>query len=124
MNHQACINEILMAGADDWVPLAEVVGIVQEDGGVTAEEAIQDFSLKLIRKVVEQGLMEIGDVTEKDRGFRKWNLSIEESLQRVEREWCSLVKSPNFGYGCWLQSTAKGHEVGNRLLENESRGKS
>ena len=124
MNSQGCINEILIAGTDDWVPLAEIVGIVQEDGGVNSQEQIRELSLKLIREVVRQGLMEIGVPPEKDAGERplllkRWPGTPEEWLDRIEREWHNLVETPNFGYGCWLQNTMQGNEIGCRLIKEQ-----
>jgi hypothetical protein len=76
----------------------------------------------MIRQVVEQGLMELGDVDvagkwENKEGFRKWNLPIQEGLNRVEREWKSLGRNPKLWEICWLRNTDKGNEVGEQLFE-------
>ena len=116
MNIERCIDDLLIRGVDDWVHTPEVEWVAKSTGGASTPDQILDLSLHLIREVVQQNLMEIGDVTESDRGFRKWGLSKEEAMQRVEREWKALGRNPNLGEICWLCNTEKGNERGERLL--------
>ena len=119
---QRCIDELLVHGCDDWVQAAEVASIAIEVGEATGQDAIRELSLELIRQVVRQGLMELGDVDvwgarESNWGFRKWDLPLEEGLERVEREWKALRKNPGLWQICWLRNTERGKEIGERLLK-------
>jgi hypothetical protein len=122
MKYQMCIDDLLVRGCDDWVDACEVASVAIEVGGAKAESDIRELSLELIRNVVQQGLMELGDVDvagewESKEGFRKWDLPIQESVNRVEREWNALGRNPTLWEVCWLQITDKGRERGEQLLK-------
>jgi hypothetical protein len=108
------MNALLIAGADDWVYLAEVLRIIESVGGAPTESARQR-TLDLLREVAEQRLIEIGDLR-KD-GFHKWQMPIGECLSRVEREWNALGRNPSLGEVCWLQITDRGRELGEQILK-------
>jgi len=117
MNIKLCIDELLMSGADDWVLAAEVAWVAESTGGAKTPDQIRDLSLRLIRELLQQGMMEIGDLSEEAPHFRKWNLPMEEALERVEREWKALGRLPDLGDICWLQNTVKGNKLGKQLLK-------
>lgn len=118
---QELFSELLIHGNDDWVDASEVVSIIIEIEKVSykEEEVIRNKALELIRKAVTEGYMVIGSVPK--GGFRKWELSSEESLERVEKEWTALGKNPGLGQICWLSNTVKGNEVAIKLLEERNR---
>lgn len=117
MNLKLCIDDLLMHGCDDWVDACEVTSVVISVGGIgiKSPDEIRELSLELIRAVVRQGLMELGDL-ESGEGFRKWDLSIEEGLSRVERDWTALGRNPTLWEVCWLNNTERGEEIGERVL--------
>ena len=117
MKSQQCIDELLIRGCDDFLYLAEAWSVVKFIGGGSPVE-LQELTIDLIRVVVHQRLMEIGDVR-KD-GFHKWEMPIEESLGRVEREWNALGRNPSLGEICWLQITDKGRKLGEELLKQRN----
>ena len=85
---------------------AEVAWLAKSLGDAETDEEILDVTLRAIRAVVEKELMQIGDVT--DGGFFEWELTPEESLVRVQREWSALGRSPGLGEVCWLANTGAG----------------
>lgn len=111
---QGCINAVLIEGTGDWVYLAGVVRTVELINGGSATE-VRQWTLQIIRSLMESGLIEVGDLT-KD-GFRKWLTPIGDSVSRVEREWNTLGRPPSLGEICWLQNTAKGNALGKELLK-------
>ncbi|HYN65010.1 MAG TPA: hypothetical protein VES36_10450 [Candidatus Limnocylindrales bacterium] len=100
------IEELLMRGADDWVTAAEVAWVAKSMGGSATDDGKRDIAFKLIRQVLEMGLMKAGDVTE--GGFSAWELSPAESFARIEREWRSLGRIPEIGEVAWLANTPSG----------------
>ncbi|MGH7425387.1 MAG: hypothetical protein ACREJP_04405 [Candidatus Methylomirabilales bacterium] len=100
------IDELLLRGADDWVMAADVAWIAKSAGGAATDEEILDLAVGMITAVVTQGLMHVGDVT--DGGFFEWDLSPEEAIEMVEREWRALGRPPDLGDVCWLANTAAG----------------
>ena len=117
MNLQRCIYALLEHGADDWVYAAEVASVAKFTGRANTEDEIRGLSFALIREVVQQGFMEIGDLLGEGGRFRKWEMSDQETLERVEREWIALGRNPSLGEICWLQNTCKGYEIGKSLLD-------
>ena len=126
MNLQDAVNDLLIRGLDDDIQAAEVASTVMRLSGAVAQDEVRDLSIELIRVVVQQGLMEIGDIIGSgfhptyryaSVKFRRWDLSFEESLERVKREWKALERNPSLGEICWLVNTKKGHEVARQLLD-------
>ncbi|MFH0888582.1 MAG: hypothetical protein V1871_05170 [Planctomycetota bacterium] len=125
MNIQNCINDLLIRGTEDIIQAAEVASVAITVGGAKSQDEIRDLSLELIRNVVQQGLMEIGDAVGIGHhptyvyervDFRVWDLSFEAAMARVEREWKALGR-PNLGDICWLRNTEKGNELSEQLLK-------
>ena len=126
MNLQKCIDELLISGTEDWVCTGGFLSVADRIGGAKDLNEEEAFAIQLMREVVRQGLMEIGDLPESDTGQRplplkKWPGTSEEWLDRVKREWPKRRGSAEYGVYCWLQNTAKGNEIGNRLLEDKRR---
>jgi len=112
-----------MSGCDDWVNIAEVTSVAKFTGGAQSADEIRDLSLKLVREVVQQGLMEIGDLPDQSRRLALWPLTPQECLDRVEREWNALGRNPSLGEICWLQNTDKGNALGEKLFKQRDAGK-
>ena len=106
-----CVNEILLAGSDDWVYLAEALRIVEVNTGEHPSSAMR-ITLDIVRELLEGDLVQVGDVT--DVGFQAWKMSTDECLRRIEAECEALGREPSLGEICWLQNT----EAGNRIVKN------
>ena len=102
-----CLDALLVSGLDDWVQAAEVASIARTTGAVMSEDAVRDLSLRLIRRLLEHDLMEVGTVTEQD-GFIPWGVSLNEAMRRIESEWRTRPGGPGLGEVCWLNLTEKG----------------
>ena len=130
MNIQHCVNDLLMRGTDDLIQASEVASVAIAVGGATNQDEIREMSLAMIREVVRQKFMEIGDaigigshpthVFERV-DFSPWAIPFEAAMERVAREWRALGRNPNLGEICWLCNTDKGNEIGNRLLDQGGR---
>lgn len=117
---QPMIEELVMRGTDDWVMAAEVAWIAQSIGDAHCAGSIREFSIALIRRVLEDELMEIGEVG--DGGFFEWGLPIDEAVERADRAWRDLDRAPNLGDVCWLANTEKGALLAERVFEQRSHG--
>jgi len=122
MTIQACIDDLLMRGCDDWVNAAEVTSVAKFTGHAQSEDEIRSVSLKLIGEVVQQGLMEIGDLPDEGRRLKLWPMTSQECLDRVEREWNALGRNPSLGEICWLQNTDKGDALGEEVFKRRDAG--
>src|SRR5687768_4026826 len=93
------IDELLVQGADDWVMATDVAWLAKSVGGASDDD-VADVAIAIMKEVLTSGLMQIGDVT--DGGFFEWDISREEAVERVSREWRALGRSPDLGDVCWL----------------------
>jgi hypothetical protein len=111
----ACVRDVLRRGLDDWIQAAEVVSVAISIGGASTEVDQRTLSLEIIRNVVENRLMTVGDVT--GDGFHGWDLSEHDALVRIEREWLALGRRPNLGEICWLSNTEAGDDFARAVHE-------
>lgn len=114
------IEELITRGSDDWVDGAEVAWVAMSVGAAEGAESIRELSIALIRRVLEDELMEIGEVG--DGGFFEWGLSIHEAVERAERAWRDLDRAPNLGDVCWLANTEKGALLAEWVFEQRRHG--
>src|SRR4051812_22943418 len=59
------------------------------------------FTLALIDFLLSAGIVEAG-VPDAQGGFHAWQLSPEDALQRITREWSSLGREPDIGDIVWF----------------------
>ena len=88
MATDALIDDLLCRGADDWVTAAEVAWISRSIGGALTDDDVFTLSVDLIRSVLNDGLMDAGDVT--DGGFFEWLLPPNGAVARIEDSWRQL----------------------------------
>jgi hypothetical protein len=126
MNVQDAVNDLLLRGLDDDIQASEVASVVMRVCGAATQDQVRELSLGLIREIVRQGLMEVGDIIGigfhpsrryASVRFQRWDLSFEEGMERVAREWRALGRNPSLGEICWLINTERGNEVARQLLD-------
>lgn len=115
------MDELVIRGTDDWVMAAEVAHIARSMGRALGAESIRGLSIILIGRLLEDGLMEIGEVS--DGGFFEWGLPIDEAIERADRAWNDLGRPPNLGEVCWLANTGKGTLLAEQLLKQRGGGR-
>jgi hypothetical protein len=113
---EACVSELLSRGAIDWVSSNDVAGVAWETGGAVTGAENRLLCLRLITEVVRCGLMEVGDLDPVTRGFRRWAVSPEEALARIERTWPAGLPDPRSSEICWLNNTPEGERREKRRL--------
>lgn len=124
MRLQRCVDDLLVRGTVDVIQAAELAGVAATVGGAATQDEIRELSLDLIREVLQQGFMRIGDLNLIEKaGFKngfcefcEWGIPAKEALARVQREWKALGRGPALGEICWLCNTEKGNEIAERLL--------
>ncbi|MCG3135881.1 MAG: hypothetical protein HMLKMBBP_03657 [Planctomycetes bacterium] len=116
---ERCVRELLVSGSVDWVSSSEVAGIAAENGRATSTEQNRSLSLQMITEVVRRRLMEIGQLDAAQRGFRRWDMSPEDSLAAVARAWPAEGPRPGTSDVCWLRNTAEGDRQAELLSTRE-----
>jgi hypothetical protein len=99
------VDELLGRGLDDWVSLAEVVGLVRQAVPQVNEEDLQENCVALIRDVVDAGLMTLGEVS--DGGFFEWQEPLDEAIGRIREAWDTKPET-EWWFACWLANTPAG----------------
>ena len=102
----ACVEEVLKRGLEDWIQAAEVASVAKVTGGQRTDLGIQTLALEVVAELVRSRLMKPGDVTED--GFHEWDLEPDDALNRISREWKALGRLPELGEVCWLSNTSDG----------------
>ena len=78
--------------------------------------AQQDLALRTIRSLVEDGLMEIGDLPGPDGRFPAWNLQIDAAMERVyDRFVRHYDDSTRWEFSIWLGLTDSGKRTAKAL---------
>jgi hypothetical protein len=105
---------VLLCGLDDWVPYAAVEWEVRQVRGGQPESETVEAAVAVIGTLVDQGLMEIGGISSEAKGFVKWEIPLEESLERIRH----ARQHSDRGYWvmcCWLRNTSEGDRVGEAI---------
>jgi hypothetical protein len=102
-------EEVLLRGLIDWVALERVHWIVARANAGESLAVIQDKVLDLIRSLVTEGLLELGDLATEDNRFRARDITLDESIQRVREVYTTKFQDePEWWFYCWLDPTEKG----------------
>lgn len=75
---QLSVAEVLRNAEDDWIPIDNVIAYGWEEG-TRANEDPKETTVELLRFLLDQDLMLIGDLG--DSGFEGWACSVEESVK-------------------------------------------
>jgi hypothetical protein len=104
---QACVEDLLIRGLDDWIQAVEVASVSMDVGGAQSHGEVRDLSLRVIRKLLDEGFAEPGDVYEQE-GFVPWQLAVDDAMQRIATTWPAGPEGPGLGEVCWLNLTRSG----------------
>jgi protein involved in temperature-dependent protein secretion len=109
-------KEMLTSGLYDWVPLAEVDSIILDNHLTETLSARQDLALKTIRSLVEDGLMEIGDLPSQGSRLVAWGVSLDAALARISGRFVAHYDdAAMWGFSIWLGLTDAGERVAREL---------
>ncbi|MGE2731745.1 hypothetical protein ACQI4F_19910 [Mycolicibacterium vaccae] len=105
-------ESILLRGLADWVALDRIHSDVSESKPGAPLITIQDATLTLIHDLVEEGLFEVGEVSD-ERGFSPWNEPLDVDGFDKQNIW---------PWYCWLDLTDKGEQLAQRIQSTPSTG--
>jgi hypothetical protein len=109
-------KELLTSGLHDWVPLVEVITAIAHYNLADTLPAQQDLALQTIRSLVEDGLMEIGDLPGPDGKFPAWNLQLDAAMERVYDRFVRHYDDPTrWEFSIWLGLTDSGKRTAEAL---------
>ena len=113
-------NDLIIEGMEDYVGLWEIIHEFHVKYPNKSQEEVQLMTLEALQEILETGFMKIGMfeyIDEKNLEYQVWELDINNSIQRVEKEWNELRREPNIGEVAWLVTTEKGEKEAKRILK-------
>jgi hypothetical protein len=109
-------TELLISALYDWVPLAEIDSRIIDNHITESLAAQQDFALQIIRSLVEEGLMEIGDLPDRGSKLITWDLPLHDALKRISDRFIGHYDDvAMWGFSVWLDLTEAGEGVATEL---------
>jgi hypothetical protein len=107
--------ELLISGLSDWVSLAEVQQIISHFELADADSERQDLVLRTIRALLDDGLMQIGELPGPDGKFPAWE-PIDVAMDRLRERFVDHYAEPtSWDYSIWLGLTEEGRPVAKGL---------
>jgi hypothetical protein len=105
-------TELLTSGLSDWVSLAEVQQIVSHYHLAETDVERQELAMRTIRSLLEDGLMQLGDLPgPNDKAFPAWE-PVESALMRLHDRFVHHYADPkSWDYSIWLGITDAGEQV-------------
>ncbi len=88
--------------------LWELVHVVESELGSRDPATVRAATLDLLRRLLQHQGVEVGFPKANGREFVAWNLSVEDTLHEVERQWDRLGRAPDIGEILWLNLDRSG----------------
>lgn len=89
---------------EDYVGLWQVAKNVREDLDLKAPQTIMEISLSIVERLLKEGGLLVGDA-KWEYPFPKWDLTADEAIKRIRKEWLALGKAPSPGEICCFTSS-------------------
>lgn len=107
--------ELLTSGLSDWVSLAEVQQIISHFELADTDSERQDLTLRTIRSLLNDGLMQIGELPGPEETFPAWE-PINVAMDRLHKRFVEHYDDPaSWDYSIWLGLTEAGRKVAEEL---------
>ena len=93
-----------MERGEDWIMLAAVSTGIREELGLSDDQQVKDYSLELVRMMLERGFRAGQFRHYGDTDFIPWpDQSPEVVLGRIDREWDAAKGDPGINDICWFE---------------------
>lgn len=102
-------QELLYECGLDQTGLWEFVWMTAEELDLDDPDEVRAAVLESTSGLLKAGYIRAG-VPKGRVDFDPWNLSPEEAIERIEREWDALGREPDIGEIVWFDITEKGRE--------------
>jgi hypothetical protein len=107
--------ELLISGLSDWVSLAEAQQIISHFQLADTDSERQDLVLRTIRSLLNDGLMQIGELPGPDGKFPAWE-PIDVAMDRLRERFVGHYAEPtSWDHSIWLGLTETGRPAAKAL---------
>jgi hypothetical protein len=100
----ALLDDILDECADDHVGLWSVLWDVRHALSHASPDEQKSVTLDLLRFLLSHQLIQAGFPAPNGRDFQPWQLSPDEAIEKIAREWGQLGRDPSGGEIVWFTS--------------------
>jgi hypothetical protein len=90
---------------EDHVGLWQIVNAARQDLGSTTPADTRAVTLRLVRGLLGERGMQVGQPAPDGRRFIPWGLAPDQALRRIEQEWSALGRDPDIGEVAWFTSS-------------------
>lgn len=82
-----------------------------------SNEEVREKSINVIRKMMQNGLMEIGTIVIKnDKAFfEPFSMTTDQAVAFIKSEWEKLGRFPSLSEICWFRATPAGEKLAKEL---------
>lgn len=114
-------DDVLLDGLSEIVDLGSVHWYVWQDNFEAPLSTVQSETLSLVRSLLSEGLVDVGDFSDKSGDFVAWDTPVEASMQRIYKLYVTYYRDTlGWPYEVWLELTEKGERIA-RSLEAKRR---
>lgn len=106
--YQELKNDFLEGCKIDWSGLWHLPWLLYEDFQIEENEIVQRITLGLIRDLLMENLIVVGDLDWDAGELVPWDGSIDEIIARIATEWDELGRAPDLLEIAWITTTEKG----------------
>lgn len=104
MTMQEVLDSLVEECQDDHVGLWRIVNAVRFDLGSTDTTQTRILSLRLVRSLLQERGIQVGWPAPDGRHFLPWDLTPDQAIHRIEKEWTALGRDPKIGELAWFTS--------------------
>jgi hypothetical protein len=94
--------------SDDWTGPWQLARWIRLSDSDADDDKIQARTLEILRDLLEAGYIVAGDADFGSGKFTQWNLSVDQIIDRIHREWDVLGRDPSIWDIVWFVSTTEG----------------
>jgi hypothetical protein len=104
------LHEILYDGLVDSISLSDVNWSVKQQNPSLTLPEWQNETLNMVRFLLSDGLMKVGDRGEGGR-FEAWDEPLDEVMQKISDTLVTHYDDRRWPYCCWFKLTDKGRQL-------------
>lgn len=113
---------VIMEGDDDFVDIRLVAQYVEDVLKTRDRAQIGEETLRVVRELLDEGLIIVGTLDERDGVVRAWGGSIDESIERLRGELADVYRVHGLYELACVSDTPKGREAARRLRDRHGIG--
>jgi hypothetical protein len=111
-------KDLLLGALEGPVPLTAVDSSVTQQNRAASVSEVQNATLEMIRSLVGEGLVVLGDLSSETGRLVAWRGPLEESMQKISDLYVVNYDDPGaWIWSAWLELTRKGEQVARALQE-------